>query len=223
MQPTVDAGSQPRSGARKGQRTAQRILDAAEALFAERGYAGTTLRDVAESVGLRTPSLYNHFPSKESLYEAVLERVIRPVLEALSEVVEQGGSSPEASRRLIERTMYLLAQRPELARLIQQETLAGGHHLTEMLSVWITPVFERARELVEANPAAARWEPEQIPLLVLAMYHVIVGYFTIAPLYQALSGEDLMSAPALARQTEFFSELVEVLLGEVARPADVKE
>jgi TetR/AcrR family transcriptional regulator len=215
--------SSPQSGASKGERTAQRILDAAESLFAERGYAGTTLRDVAAAVGLRTPSLYNHFPSKESLYEAVLERGIQPVLEALSEVALQGDSSSESSRRLIRRTMGLLAQRPDLARLIQQETLAGGRHLSELLRAWIAPVFERARELVESNPAAARWEPEQIPLLVLAMYHVIVGYFTIAPLYHALSGEDLMSEAALARQTEFFGDLVEVLLGEAAGPADVEE
>ena len=53
---------------RKGERTAERILDAAEALFAQRGYAGATLRDVAAKVGLRTPSLYNHFPNKESIW-----------------------------------------------------------------------------------------------------------------------------------------------------------
>ena len=47
---------------RKGQKTAERILDAAENLFADRGYAGTTMRDVSAAVGLRTPSLYNHFP-----------------------------------------------------------------------------------------------------------------------------------------------------------------
>ncbi|MCH7709746.1 MAG: helix-turn-helix transcriptional regulator, partial [Myxococcales bacterium] len=42
---------------RKGELTAERILDAAEVLFSERGYAGTTLRDVAASVGIRIPSL----------------------------------------------------------------------------------------------------------------------------------------------------------------------
>jgi AcrR family transcriptional regulator len=42
--------------------TADRILDAAEALFAERGLAGTAVRDIAARTGLNPASLYNHFP-----------------------------------------------------------------------------------------------------------------------------------------------------------------
>ena len=67
-----------------GERTAERILDAAEELFAERGYAGATLRDVATRVGVRPPSLYNHFASKDALYAAVLERGIGPLIELLA-------------------------------------------------------------------------------------------------------------------------------------------
>lgn len=198
----------------KGRRTAERILDSAELLFAENGYDGTTLRDVATAVGIQNPSLYNHFRNKNALYGAVLERGIRPVLEALSRFVDEQQKSDDASRRLIEQTMALMAQRPNLARLIQHETLSGGHRLTEVLHGWIAPVFERAGELVASSPAVSRWKPEQIPLLVLALYHVIVGYFATAPLYHELTGEDLMSEPALARQTQFFGDLVEALLGE---------
>ena len=56
--------------------TAERILDAAEDLFAEKGYSATSLGDVADRVGIRSPSLYNHFKNKEALYEAVLERLL---------------------------------------------------------------------------------------------------------------------------------------------------
>ena len=73
---------------RRGEQTADRILDAAEALFAEHGYAGTTLRDVAARVGIRNPSLYNHFDGKEALYRAVLERGIGPALDGLEQHAE---------------------------------------------------------------------------------------------------------------------------------------
>ena len=199
---------------RKGERTASRILDAAEALFAERGYEGTTLRDVAARVGLRTPSLYNHFASKESLYAAVLERGIGPVLEILSESVDSGSEAFPDSSAIVERMMELLSQRPNLPRLVLHETLAGGQRLTPMLRDWIAPIFARAHEMVEAGPAAERWGADRVPQLVLAMYHVVVGYFTIAPLYRDLNGQDLLTQEALAKQTRFLTDLVANLFSE---------
>ena len=207
--PLLDA--QPRS---KGERTAERILDAAEALFAERGYAGTALRDVATAVDLRTPSLYNHFPSKESLYAAVLERGIRPVFEVMSEVVEASQGADRDLGRLVERVMALVAQHPSVPRLIQHETLAGGRRLTPMLQAWIQPVFERAQEMVETSSAVTRWQPDQFPLLVLAMYHVFVGYFNIASLYQDMNGQDLLAEEALVKQARFYADLVDTLFAE---------
>lgn len=55
-----------------GQRTRQAILDAALELFAENGYFGTSLRDVASAVGVRESALYNYFKSKEALFDALI-------------------------------------------------------------------------------------------------------------------------------------------------------
>ena len=205
---------------RKGERTAERILDAAEALFAQRGYAGATLRDVAAKVGLRTPSLYNHFPNKESLYAAVLERGISPVLDVLTEVVEARDRNDRDVREIVERTMGLVGRRPELPRLIQHETLSGGRHLSPLLREWIQRTFARAYEMVEAGSAARRWEPDQLPLLVLAMYHVFVGYFAIAHVYKDLNGQDLLTQQALDKQTRFFGDLVAALFEEESARQD---
>ena len=192
---------------RKGELTAERILDAAEALFAERGYAGTTLRHVATRVDLRIPSLYNHFPSKDALYAAVLERGIGPVLAILREFGVE-----DAERRdpgtVIARVMALLQRHPNLPRLVLHETLAGGQRLTPILRDWIAPVFGRAGEMVAATADSGRWKPEQFPLLVIAMYHVVVGYFASAALLADLNGIDLLSPPIFAQQTELLREIV---------------
>jgi AcrR family transcriptional regulator len=196
---------------RKGEHTAERILDAAEALFAERGYAGTSLRDVAARVELRIPSIYNHFPSKDALYAAVLARGIGPVLALLAEFGAQPGAD---AGEILARVMALLRRHPNLPRLIQHETLAGGHKLTPMLREWIEPVFGRAREMAQATPSAVGRAPEQIPLLVAAVYNVLVGYFTFAPLYQALNGVDLLDDSMHQHQVRILRDIVRALFPE---------
>ena len=199
----------------KGELTAERILDAAEVLFAEKGYAGTTLRDVAASVGIRIPSLYNHFPSKDSLYVAVLERVTGPVVELLSGLVAPPPESDDRdTQRVIEEIMDLLSKQPTLPRLLQHETLTGGQRLTPMLRTAFAPIFSKASEVVAAREDTGRWQPEQIPLLVLALYHIVAGYFAVAPLYQNLNGVDLMTPEARALQTRFVAQVADALFSK---------
>ncbi len=200
-----------RSSRRRGEVTAERVLDAAESLFAERGFAGTTLRQVADLVGIQNPSLYNYFDSKEALYAAVLERGLGPVLDAMTGFQDLGPGESQDPGKVVARMMELLSQRPDLPRLILHETLRSGPHLTPMLREWIAPTLVDAEQLVERSPAAKRWEPAQIPLLVLAMYQIVVGYFAIAPFYRELSGVDLLSEEALARQTRFLGDVVGAL------------
>jgi len=199
----------PARSPRKGERTAGRILDTAELVFAEKGYAGTSLRDVANAAGLRIPSLYNHFASKEALYTAVLERGIRPILELLTAESARRNSERE---RLVERVVEVLAQHPSVPRLVQHEVLAGGPHLAPMLDRWFRLAFREAETTIRALPGARRWGKEEIPLLVIALYHVVIGYFTLAPFYQAVIGTDLLADVAVRRQIRFLNELVAALL-----------
>ncbi|WP_217178772.1 TetR/AcrR family transcriptional regulator [Streptomyces sp. AC495_CC817] len=55
--------------------TREKILSEARAIFGRSGYAEASLREIAEAVGIKTPSLYAHFPSKEALYQAVYAEV----------------------------------------------------------------------------------------------------------------------------------------------------
>lgn len=56
--------------------TKARILAEARIIFARKGYADASLREIAESVGIKAPSLYAHFPSKDALYQAVYLDVV---------------------------------------------------------------------------------------------------------------------------------------------------
>jgi AcrR family transcriptional regulator len=202
----------PDKRSEKGRKTAERILDVAEEAFADKGFEGATLREVADRVGIRIPSLYNHFDSKAALYAAVLDRGIGPLLKTLVESAKIRGDRGQPED-IVGQTLELLAQRPNLPRLVLHETLAGGEHLRQLLQSWLGPLLDQAEGLVAAGPAADRWEHEQLPHLVLAMYHIVVGYFAIAPLYRELNGTDLLAPEALQRQTDFVKKLAALLFG----------
>ena len=65
-------GSGPASVSSERGGTVARGLDAAEAVFAESGFAGASVRDIASRAGLNAASLYNYYPGKQELYEAVM-------------------------------------------------------------------------------------------------------------------------------------------------------
>jgi AcrR family transcriptional regulator len=75
--------------------TRTRILDAARALFAERGYAGTSVRDLAEALGITKAALYYHFPGKAD----ILLALVVPVLDELDVIAAHAGRGREASIR----------------------------------------------------------------------------------------------------------------------------
>jgi len=72
-----------------GRQTRQAILDAALELFAEKGYFGTSLREIAAVVGVRESALYNYFNSKDALFLALLARDRETVTEQLSQFLAQ--------------------------------------------------------------------------------------------------------------------------------------
>jgi TetR/AcrR family transcriptional regulator len=121
-------------------RSRKAILDAAERLFAERGFDATSLNDIAAAAGLSrgTPSYF--FGSKERLYEAVLERVFaereEATREAFGPLVEwsegkSGGLLEKALAEAAAGYIDFLQRRPSFLRLVQREELAGARRLRE--------------------------------------------------------------------------------------------
>lgn len=114
--------------ARRGQETREAILDAAERLFAEKGYLGASLSDIVGQVGIAKPSLIHHFLTKERLYAAVLERIgtsLMPLVDVcrtsedparglmeLARGINDWNENHQHASRILLRDMLDLASRP---------------------------------------------------------------------------------------------------------------
>jgi AcrR family transcriptional regulator len=92
--------------------TRRRILDVAVDLFIERGYAGTSVRDISERLGMTKGSLYYHFASKED----VLNALITPLMEDLDAFIVDARAAPEIDCDLVGRLVHLLDEHGVLLR-----------------------------------------------------------------------------------------------------------
>ncbi len=89
-----------KNGPEKKKGTRQRILDVASRLFAEKGYAATSVRDIAAELGIANPSLYYHFKSKSDILFELLEEPLQRVQKAVEEAKALSGEA--RTRRIIQ-------------------------------------------------------------------------------------------------------------------------
>lgn len=105
----------------RAERTRNAILEAAEALFAERGFDATRLEDIAERVGIRRASIVYYYKDKRDLYDAVLTSALGGLLEALREALGGPDPLPDRIEAGVSAWVDYVGGRPSVARLILRE------------------------------------------------------------------------------------------------------
>jgi AcrR family transcriptional regulator len=200
------------------------ILDTAEQLFAVHGVDGVALRDLARRMDLTAPSLYNHFPSKQALYDAVLERGLHPIMQTVAEAWHPGALRPEQMRATVDKMITHLAAHPHLARLLQRALLEESGSVPKLIARWITPLYREGINVIRETAGEAGWEPEEIPHLALGLFGMVFAYFTNSAALQSFTGRagDPMSSRALAVQRRFQEKAIYRLLGPQATDGDRK-
>ena len=179
------------------------ILEVALKRFGDHGYAGTSLNDIADEVGIRRPSLLHHFPSKEALYKAVVMQSFTDWV-ALVEVAVAGTDKqgwPQVER-VLRAAFQFFEEHPEFVRLARREAIEGGPILSEELGVVLRPLFLRGANFLTREMDAGRlrhYEPRQ---MLLTGYGAILSYLSDAALISSLLDDDPLSPASLKERRE---------------------
>ncbi|MBU1155177.1 MAG: TetR family transcriptional regulator [Proteobacteria bacterium] len=88
-------------------RSKDRLALSALGLFAERGFVGTSIRDIAKATGLSISNIYHHFGNKEGLLLAILKTASERLLHELQEASNQPGTPIERFKRLVQTHLQL--------------------------------------------------------------------------------------------------------------------
>jgi AcrR family transcriptional regulator len=145
--------------------TRDRVLSVAQALFAEHGYRGTSLRDIARRIGIKAPSLLHHFPSKEQLYIAVLDRIFEGMEESAQTMLSGRGGYHEGCRAAIIGAIDYIAASPDSMRIIWHEMTEESGVGRQLLKRRVPPLFAMGVNFIFAASARANFARKSTPFI----------------------------------------------------------
>ena len=194
--------------------TKARILVAAEAVFAARGFDGASTREIAAAAGVNISSLHYHWESKETLYFAVFEHVYDRIVALVRSSIPDASLDRPASREVVDEVMGRLydffADNPTIRRLMVRrllETTAGTSDIEReiLLPAWrrfATWTYDLSR-VVSAEDA---------PILMLTVHSVLLLFMLDSQQFAGLLGGSVRGPAMRARLRPHIIELVHVLI-----------
>jgi len=193
-----------------------RILDAAEAVFAERGYAGATTREIAARAGIGKRMLFYYFPSKDAVYRAVLERVLGGMVAIHQQFRTRPGEVGLAEA--MEGITHFVAGNLPGFTVCMREIIDGGPHLRELADRHLAPLFAGGAAEVRLNMDRGVFREGDPMHVLLNVGGITLFYFLNVPLLRLLWNRDPLAAATLSERAAAVRDcLMYGLAGPAAR------
>ncbi len=198
----------------------ERILDAASAEFAERGFAGARVDEIARRAGVNKAMLYYHVGDKHRLYTAVLMRNFDRVAVVLDDARHRDGAVTERLRALIAGLVRAVTENPDHPRIVLREVASGAATLPPEVLARMLQVVDLVRDLLLEGMQRGELRRTDPVLTHLMLVGSVVFMTSVRPLREraaSLAPETGLPGPDTDLAT-FISDLL--LRGLEAAPTD---
>ena len=179
--------------------TRERILDVALAAFGTDGFSATSLDALADQLGVRKQTILYYFPSKQALFDAVVDEAAADLVKVFDEEASRGLRGINQVEAIVRHVFRLAVRRPELLGLVREVTRPGSV-TAERLAGHVAPTFDRAREFLQREMDAGRLRSSDPAMLLLSLYSTVVGVATELEVQRALGIPPSLRATVARRQ-----------------------
>ena len=165
-----------------GSERRHQLIDVARSLFAERGYEGTSIEEIAQRANVSKPVVYEHFGGKEGLYAVVVDREMSALLDRISSSLTNNRHRP----RLEQVTLALLTyveERTDGFRLLIRD--APASHTSGTYATLLNDAVSQVASILAGDFARRGQDPELAPLYAQAL----VGSVTMTAQWWLDAGE----------------------------------
>ncbi len=168
-----------------------RILSAATRRFAEGGYAGTSLKAVAEDVGIRAPSLLHHFPSKAALRDEVLEALLARWKDLVPAVLVAATTGRDRFDGVLGLMLGFFADEPLRASLLVRESLDRPGAIRALIAEHLAPWMPLLSGTIELGRGEGRVHPDlDARAYVTEVVLLAVAHFALGPVTAPIGDDD---------------------------------
>jgi len=199
------------------------ILDAAERLFAMQGFTATTIKQIGKEADVNPALLYYYYDSKETLYRAMLQRILGQLLARGTDAIERAASHADRIRAFVRAQARLLADHPHFPQLFVREMVDHqASHAEEAITSTAAGAFKRLCDVIVAGQQDGVFHRSLDPRFAAISIIAQVAYFVIArPAVGLLLGHGPGGPPAELSE-RFFAHAEEFALAALldARPAE---
>lgn len=192
---------------RRKDETRNRILDAAENLFAAKGFDATTVQEISDAARINKAMIYYYFKDKQDLLYIVVERTINEITQAVSTYLDEADIEAEDMEAFLDFYIDFLAQHTNFVRLMTWEMLSGKH-LEMIAQKFIQPMFGRTIERLHRWADLGLIRPLSPEHTLLSIVGMNVFYVFASPLFREILNDDPLSADNLARRRQEVKELL---------------
>ncbi len=188
----------------------EQTLEAAHELFAERGYAAVTMDEIAASIGVTKPLLYNYFGNKEQLYIACMERAGDALLAMVAETVGQT-ENPGDTLRAGVRAFFLFLDTDRAAwAVLFDETLPRGGEVSDRVAAYRGQIADLVSgsllaQMPDRSREAAKVEVEALSTALLGAAEALARWWLRTEAISAADAAELLVStvePGLRQRSE---------------------